>query len=466
MLTRLEVKGFKNLLDFAVELGPYTCIAGPNGVGKSNVFDAIHFLSLLADHTLTEAALRVRGTDPDTADLDELFWTDGVERAESLTLAAEMIVEPQIVDDFGRAAEASSTYLRYEIEIRHEAPVERGTLGRLILQAEALSYFTEGEAARRLRFPHSAKSFRRKVVTNRRRARSGYISTEIQGGEPPEIHIHQDGNAGLPQKVPARTTPRTVVASANTVSTPTILAVRREMQSWRLLGLEPSAMRRADRFHSEAFLSGNGHHLPAALYRLAMGAKAAGQDPEQVYARVASRLSDLVEVRSLQIQVDDVRQLLTLEVCEGTSAPLPARSLSDGTLRFLALCALAEDPKAKGLLCMEEPENGIHPAKIGAMVDLLHDLAVDPNALPGVDNPMRQLILATHSPHFVQLQQPQDLLLASPTSIRLPSGRPAQTLRCLPLQKTWRTGPAERGIGRGAILDYLTTPPGAQLSLW
>jgi len=55
MLTRLEIDGFKNLLGFSVDLGPFTCIAGPNGVGKSNLFDAIRFLSLLADHSLTEA---------------------------------------------------------------------------------------------------------------------------------------------------------------------------------------------------------------------------------------------------------------------------------------------------------------------------------------------------------------------------------------------------------------------------
>lgn len=40
MLTRLEVDGFKNLLDFPVDFGPFNCIAGPNGVGKSNLFDA------------------------------------------------------------------------------------------------------------------------------------------------------------------------------------------------------------------------------------------------------------------------------------------------------------------------------------------------------------------------------------------------------------------------------------------
>ena len=41
MLTRFEVSGFKNLRDVVVDFGPFTCIAGPNGVGKSNLFDAI-----------------------------------------------------------------------------------------------------------------------------------------------------------------------------------------------------------------------------------------------------------------------------------------------------------------------------------------------------------------------------------------------------------------------------------------
>ena len=51
MLTRLKVSGFKNLVDTEVRFGPLTCIAGFNGVGKSNLFDAVRFLSLLADHS-------------------------------------------------------------------------------------------------------------------------------------------------------------------------------------------------------------------------------------------------------------------------------------------------------------------------------------------------------------------------------------------------------------------------------
>ncbi len=61
MLTRLQVNGFKNLVDVDVRFGPFTCVAGANGVGKSNLFDAIIFLSALADKSLVDAAASVRG---------------------------------------------------------------------------------------------------------------------------------------------------------------------------------------------------------------------------------------------------------------------------------------------------------------------------------------------------------------------------------------------------------------------
>ena len=94
------------------------------------------------------------------------------------------------------------------------------------------------------------------------------VPQELEGGKA-VIQVHQDGNAGLPQRAPAATAPRTVVATSNSVVTPTILAARREMQSWRILALEPSAMRKTDRFHSAQSISASGEHLPATLYRLA-----------------------------------------------------------------------------------------------------------------------------------------------------------------------------------------------------
>src|SRR5258708_37924299 len=91
VLTRLEIDGFKNLLNFSVDFGPFNCIAGPNGVGKSNIFDAIHFLSLLASNTLTDAALKVREETGEYGDVRDIFYAGKGERRNRLRIAAEVI---------------------------------------------------------------------------------------------------------------------------------------------------------------------------------------------------------------------------------------------------------------------------------------------------------------------------------------------------------------------------------------
>ncbi len=452
MLTRLEADGFKNLLDFQVDFGPFNCVAGANGVGKSNVFDAVRFLSLLTDHTLNDAALAVRGEDPGLGDADDLFWTDGARRAGELRLAAEMLLDPRVKDDFGRAARASSTYLRYEI-----------VLGRrrhgLELRSETLGYVTEGAAARRLAFPHSAADFRHAAVINRRRRRAGFISTRRTAGGDDEVVVHQDVHGTVTLAASPRAATRTIVGTSGTAVTPTILAARREMARWRLLALEPSGMRRPDRFHAPAEIDARGAHLPATLHRLLE----AGGD--QLRMRLGRRLSELTSVAGLDVAVDPVRKLLTLEVTEEGGATLPARSLSDGTLRILALSIFAQDPEHRGLLCLEEPENGVHPGRFDAWVRLLKSLTVDPRRPPGPENPLRQVIVATHSPAFVQLVDGADLLIACREEHPRSDGQPATALRCRPLAGSWRARRDTASLSPGTALAYLTTPHGAQIQL-
>ena len=78
MLTRLRVTGFKNLMDVDIRFGPFTCIAGRNAVGKSNLFDAIRFLSAAASETLMKAALSVRNEESRQADPGSVFTGRGI----------------------------------------------------------------------------------------------------------------------------------------------------------------------------------------------------------------------------------------------------------------------------------------------------------------------------------------------------------------------------------------------------
>ena len=467
MLTRLEVDGFKNLVGFTADFGPYNCIAGSNGIGKSNIFDAIRFLSLLADHSILEAAVRVRSGAGDTARVDDLFFREGRRRRNSFKLAAEMLVESEITDDFGRSGQATSTFLRYEIEIgrRHDSSDRTSRpISDLELRSESLRHIRKGEAGRKLRFPHSKSEFRDKVVRNRRFARTGYISTERSQDGETEIIVSQDGGSrGLGQRAAAKAAPRTIVGTTSTVATPTILAARREMQGWRLLSLEPSAMRRPDRLRRDsAIVSDNGAHLAAALDRL----KDADGPDGSVTARISSRLAELVPVIDVDVTRDDIRELLTLSVTETVGNAFAASAISDGTLRFLALAVLAEDPEAKGLLCIEEPENGIHPERLPAMARLIRDLGVDARTPLDSGNILRQVILATHSPYFLQLQSRDDVLLAKEAMLRC-DGSSVRGLRCYPLEGSWRAADEGGGsaLGLSMMKDYLQPPDGVQLRL-
>ena len=75
---------------------------------------------------------------------------------------------------------------------------------------------------------------------------------------------------------------------------------------------------------------------------------------------------------------------------QGFRAPIPATRLSAGTIRFIALTAalLAHDPPP--LLCIEEPELGLHPDAL----PLLGELLVEASA-------RTQLIVTTHSDALV-----------------------------------------------------------------
>lgn len=455
MLTRLEVDGFKNLFDVAVEFGPYTCIAGPNGVGKSNLFDVIEFLALIADHPFMAAAQQIRSAGDRVGDPRTLFLVDGSDVPPPMTLAAEMIVPKTVQDDFGEEAEATSTFLRYELILEYVPPGISGPMqmGGIRLVHEDLNYITQSQAAGRLRWPMRAAQFRQNVVRNERKG-TGYISTGVDG----TFQVHQDGGSrGQPRRSAAA--PRTVLSTINTTSDPTALAARREMQQWRKLSLEPSAMRAPDSVTGSSAIDSNGSHLAAALFRLARQ----GQEPD-VYADVASTASALVDVREINVDFDQKRDLLTLEARVGDAPLLPARALSEGTLRFVALSVIEADESFGGVICMEEPENGIHPAKIEAMVSLLRELAVDPQSTPGPDNPLRQVITNTHSPRFVMFQDQDDMLLALPRTVTS-DGRTRETVAFVPLWNSWRHAGSGEAVSKGLIGDYLTQPSDAPLQL-
>ncbi len=82
---------------------------------------------------------------------------------------------------------------------------------------------------------------------------------------------------------------------------------------------------------------------------------------------------------------------------------IPAARLSDGTLRYLCLLAILCHPEPPPLVCIEEPELGLHPDILPTIADLLKEASE-----------RCQLIVTTHSDVLVDAMtdRPEDVLVA------------------------------------------------------
>jgi predicted ATPase len=103
-----------------------------------------------------------------------------------------------------------------------------------------------------------------------------------------------------------------------------------------------------------------------------------------------------------QMLVDDLRRLhpaarrIGTRVAGGTvqlfldegglTQPIPATRMSDGTLRFLCMLVILRHPEPPPLVCIEEPEIGLHPDAMPALAELMLDAAA-----------RTQLAVTTHS---------------------------------------------------------------------
>ncbi len=81
-------------------------------------------------------------------------------------------------------------------------------------------------------------------------------------------------------------------------------------------------------------------------------------------------------------------QLLLHET--GFDTPIPAPRISDGTLRFIAMLAVLLSPEPPPLVCIEEPELGLHPDAVALMAEVLAEASE-----------RMQLVVATHSDAMV-----------------------------------------------------------------
>lgn len=404
MITRIKINGFKSLLNTELYLGPFTCIAGANAAGKSNFFDALVFLSHLADKTIIEATKSIRSESQMHSDLKDIFFRSGELSYKQMEFEVDMLVPRSAEDDLGQKAETSVSSLRYKLVLKLNEINPYSELLPIEILEESLIPMTRQDAKKSLGFEYS-KEWANSVFFGRKSSK--IISTE--GGK---IKLHQDTHGksgGRAAEFIASKMPRTLLSTV-TAESPTAFLVRQEMRNWQMLQFEPSALRKPSSFHDvlHSKVDAHGGNIAATLTRLSQN------DEVSIFQSITNLLTDLITgVKGVNVEEDEKRELLTLTIVYKSGLTLPAQSLSDGTLRFIALSVIYEDSR-NSLICMEEPENGINPQKISAIVELLERLSFNPfEAIDEQANPLRQVIINTHSPKLIEMVPDNSLYLAS-----------------------------------------------------
>lgn len=179
--------------------------------------------------------------------------------------------------------------------------------------------------------------------------------------------------------------------------------VREHLDRWRLYHFHDtsssSPMKKTADVDDNRFLREDGSNLASFLYYLSQKHKAAYGLIRRTVQRVAPFFDDfLLEPQKLN------EEKIRLEWRhQGSEEYFDASSLSDGSLRFIAMATLLLQPELlrPSVILIDEPELGLHPYAITMLASLVKQAAVS-----------SQVILSTQSPFLLDHFQPEDILVA------------------------------------------------------
>jgi predicted ATPase len=387
MISYIKIDGFKSFHDFEMEFTPLTIIAGTNASGKSNLFDALKLLSSLAEtDNIKKAFKEQRG------EFIELFTQYGAEQyVNSMSFTVEMLVNKKVKDAWGNSTSLKYTRLRYELRIKRF--INPSGLDDIEVTHENLVNLKHQDDEWIKLIPKSYREdWRPKVALGRRGI--PYIDTVIENGIP-TVEVPQDGKTGNKRRFALVNASRTVLSSFDTIDFPHVLAAKEEMKSWKFLQLNPQDLRKpTNKSTGDDQISETGENLAAALNRIVV-------NNDYLLSEISRKLHSFIpNFIDVKVVDDKENKQYIIKLFDKDKKEYSSRVLSEGTLRVLALCILEQDELHTGLLCFEEPENGIHPFRIKTMAELLKNLTID---FSDESFPLRQVIVNTHSPTLVRV---------------------------------------------------------------
>lgn len=318
MLTTLAVSGYRSLRDVRVPLAPLTVITGANGSGKSNLYRALRLLAATASGGLIGALAREGG-------LPSVLWAgpehgglEGTRRTSPVAL------------QLGFASD------------------ELGYFVDLGIPQYGGKYFMRDPEIKREQVFAGALAKPSTLLVDRLRS-----STRVRDGDWTIVR----------QELASFESVVTDLADGETA--PELLSLRRMLGGWRFYDhfrVDAAAPARQPQIGTRSHtLSHDGENLAAVWATVDDAGFGGALEREVDRAFPGARIG---------IVADEGRFRLTLSQ-PGILRPLDAAELSDGTLRYLLLCAALLPARPAPLLVLNEPESSLHPSLLGPLAELI-----------------------------------------------------------------------------------------------
>jgi len=322
----LALKDFLSFQDASIELGPVNVLIGANGSGKSNLIDAIDFLRH-CPQDLSSFVLNEGGAEQ---------W---IRRAGAMRAEVRAQFKLAAVMDYALSFEAERRAPRIVSEVL--AWLMGPDPGGAIEFARTPGHFDWGFFQDVVRPKVESRDLKplQAFLSQYRSPSADAISTLSENLE--KIRIYRNFATG-----------------------------------------KRSPMRLGAPVVSEApTLKEDGSNLAYALHEL---------DSKEQLSRVNEFLAEFA-THYVSVKAKVVNGAWTLQLREaGLETSTPTERMSDGTLKFLCLLAILLDPNPPPLICIEEPEVGLHPEAIALVARAME-----------VAGERTQLVVTTHSEALV-----------------------------------------------------------------
>ena len=342
MITQVDIKNFKAIREGTVNLTPVHLLIGPNDSGKTSILESIAAICRSVDHDASNSFLG--------------RW-QGRELVNSASTESLAEIGLEIAD--GSA--------KYSYRIRAEFTDS----GHQVLWNSAVARVDD------MNFPTLADPTHTLSDYARRRA-DWRVLAEKRPGWPVALEISKAIGGCWYLRWNARN-----------------LAL-------------PTALNPERRFRVE----GNGFGLPTLIDDLLNYDRTnfAALEGEFIQIFPQVRAISLVQQQGFNSPVDQSEETLALQPSAGkqvvfrlknTDRDLPASQAAEGMLYILGYLALMYLPHPPRVLLIEEPENGIHPNRVGDIVRILRRLVER--------HPQTQIVMSTHSPYLVDAFMPEEV---------------------------------------------------------